>query len=81
MTTTWRISNHVFTLKESEGKFVLEAVDKNTKQAWATQEVTEKIASTIIEGLFDDPLETLAGMIKDAFNNCSDAKHTISLKA
>jgi len=79
--TTWRINNkYVFTLNESEGKLFLEAVDKNTKQAWTTQEITEKVASTIIEGLFDDPLVTLSDMIKDAFNGTSETNFVVSLK-
>ena len=67
-------------LKEGEGKIVVEAVDKDSKEAWGTQEITEKEASTIVEGLFDDALGTLSEMIKDAFNNSSDAKYTLSLK-
>lgn len=80
MTTTWKINNYVFTLKESEGKIVLAAVDKNTKQAWETQETNEKVASTIIEGLFDDALSTLTDLIKDSLNNSPSLKYSLSLK-
>lgn len=43
MTTIWKINNHVFTLKEGKGNIILAAVDKNTKQAWETQEINEKV--------------------------------------
>ena len=59
---------------------VLQAVDKDTKEVWGTQEVTEEVASSIIKGLFDDALRTLSHMIKDAFTSNSDAKYTVSIK-
>ena len=79
-TSTWKINNYVVNLKEGEGKISVEAVDKDSKEAWGTQEITEEGASTIVEGQFDDALGTLSEMIKDAFNNSSDAKYTLSLK-
>eukprot|EP00026_Physarum_polycephalum_P012336 Phypoly_transcript_12632.p1 GENE.Phypoly_transcript_12632~~Phypoly_transcript_12632.p1 ORF type:complete len:278 (+),score=39.72 Phypoly_transcript_12632:89-922(+) len=81
LVTNWKKTNYTFALKESSGKFVLEAVDRNTKQPWCTQDITEKAASTVLEGLFDDPLDTLASMVKDGLNeNSSDATYSLSVK-
>jgi hypothetical protein len=80
MTTTWKIDNFTLILHESEGKLSVDMVDKNTKQAWESQEITEKIAATIVEGLFDEPLATLSEMIKDACNRQADVTYTISIK-
>lgn len=80
MTTTWKINNYVFTLKESEGKIVLDAVDKHTKEVWGTQEITEQVARTITDGLFEDGLITLTDLIKDSFYQNSDLKYDLTLK-
>lgn len=79
MADSWVVNNLKVTLKVTD-KLVLDFIDQKTKEAWSTSEIDEQGASKIIEGLWEDPLATLANMIRDSFNNVSGVQYALSFK-
>eukprot|EP01111_Echinosteliopsis_oligospora_P012467 TRINITY_DN4262_c0_g1_i2.p1 TRINITY_DN4262_c0_g1~~TRINITY_DN4262_c0_g1_i2.p1 ORF type:complete len:250 (+),score=45.23 TRINITY_DN4262_c0_g1_i2:36-785(+) len=78
--TTWDIDSCKYTLKVTTDKLELDVFDKKTKDAWASGEIDEKSAGTIIEGLWPDAIPTLSGMIKDSFDKVVGVTYNISRK-
>lgn len=77
----WIVDKLKIRVQLKEGKILLvEIIDQQSKEVWTTKEIDEQGASKIMEGLWEDPVITLAGMIKDGINEASGVKYSISFK-
>lgn len=78
---TWTVGNLKMRVQLNEENTLLVQInDQQSKETWITKEIDELGASKIIEGLWEDPVVTLADMIKDGFNKASGILYSISFK-